>query len=84
MADVQFNDNYGYNQNYGQQKVPKLVGWVMKTGLAKDVRRANMILIGIAIVAVVLAFMVYPRSAPIPDASDFQDLPPGAEEFIPQ
>ena len=61
MADVQFeeqNDSY-YSQRAQAQKQTVLTGLVIKLGLAKDQKGANVVFAVITVLSLVLAVWVY-------------------------
>jgi hypothetical protein len=70
MSDVQFNEE-NVNTGHGRilysrfettDQTPKMVGLIMKFGLAKDESRANYILIGIIVVCwIVFAYFIFFR-----------------------
>ncbi|GMQ95542.1 MAG: hypothetical protein BMS9Abin13_662 [Patescibacteria group bacterium] len=62
MSDVEFNpEERGFegSTQWDTAKKPALVSLMIKIGLAKDVRGANYVLIGIAVLALVGSIMVF-------------------------
>jgi len=59
MSDVQFEEgNFQGRFAPVSSQPPTLVKFVLKTGLVKDDKQANYVLIGIAVVAVISTFFV--------------------------
>ena len=59
MADVQFEEN-NFEGRFSpvSSQPPVLVRFILKTGLVKDEKQANYVLIGIAVVAVISAIFI--------------------------
>ena len=85
-------EKYGASNTYTPVKTPTMVKWVMKTGMVKDEKQANIVLISIAIIFFVITFATMtdlggPKTQPtyledIPE--DVRaDLPPEILETIP-
>ncbi|MDP3996414.1 MAG: hypothetical protein Q8P86_01820 [bacterium] len=86
MPNVEFNDENQYTpmQSMGTGSVSGLTGWLIKIGVAKDVTGANKILLGIAVVSLIVAVVVFwrttrsPELIPItPEPGLGQDIPGG-------
>lgn len=59
MANVEFpEEQYNRGTEFEAPKTPTMVKWVMKTGLVKDERQANIVLVGIAILFFALTWWV--------------------------
>jgi len=60
MPDVQFEEQNFRDPRYMsvQNKTPKMVGFLLRMGWAKNDKQANYILIGISICAFALTFIV--------------------------
>lgn len=58
--DIQFNpEDKNFNtSHHAVYKPSKMVGWVLKTGIAKDEQRATYVLMGISIISFILTIVV--------------------------
>lgn len=66
MTDLQFDTEQEYTSQYTVPTQPLFVRWVLATGIVKDEKQAQYVLIGVAIVAILLAVWLYPsRHAPV-------------------
>ena len=81
--------------DYVVKKTPTMVKWVMKTGIAKDEKQANIILIVIAILFLALSLYIFANTGSnqkgtagalyiedIPE-EELKDIPPEILETIP-
>lgn len=69
MNDMQFGDNqFQSNQIYQAPDEKGMVGFLIRKGIAKDAKTANIILLAFAIVCFAITFWTFPRneSAPAP------------------
>ncbi len=69
MNDMQFGDNqFQSNQIYQAPEEKGMVGFLIRKGIAKDAKTANIILLAFAIVCFAITFWTFPRneSAPAP------------------
>lgn len=76
MNNLQFDDKdekIGYNYTPNSQK--GMVGWLMKKGIAKTQKSAEIILIIATIIIFALSIMVFARRSPAGNTfnDDFQD-----------
>lgn len=51
-------EKYGADNTYTPTKTPTMIKWVMKTGVVKDEKQANIVLISIAVVFFVITFFM--------------------------
>jgi hypothetical protein len=56
MSDIQFDNNYGASQG-GSSDVPGLTGWLIKKGIAKNRKSAEMIMLIFAIAGIIFSFI---------------------------
>lgn len=70
MNDMQFGDNqFQSNQIYQAPDEKGMVGFLIRKGIAKDAKTANIILLAFAIVCFAITFWTFPRNeeaAPAP------------------
>lgn len=67
MVNVQFDENQFQShslQNYQVNKPTWLTGLVIRTGLAKDTKTAQLILFGITIICIVTATIIFMSTGP--------------------
>ena len=59
MPDIQFEEEQQFTRSEAPRPTPKLVAWVLRMGLAKSEQGANIVLVIVAVIAAVLAFLVF-------------------------
>ncbi len=70
--------------NYTPNKTSTMVKWVMKTGLVKDEKQANIVLVGVAVLFFVVSFIVmsdFGGSKPQP--TYIEDIPEDIRATLP-
>lgn len=85
MNNVEFTDEKDNKDNlFEEPKTPNMVRWVMKTGLVKDERQANIALIVIAVMFFVLTWVfIAGGNNTTPQATYLEDIPVDVLETIP-
>lgn len=69
MPDVSFQEEEEWQQRFvPPPKNSRLIELVMKTGITKDPKQANYILIGLAVVVFLVSFFVFARAISGPGA----------------
>ena len=88
-------EKFGNNDNYVIKKTPTMVKWVIKIGIVKDEKQANIVLIILAVIFLGLAVYIFANTGSKPTATagvlyredlseeDLQNLPPEILESIP-
>ncbi len=70
--------------NYTSKKTPTMVKWVMKTGLVKDKKQANIVLVGIAVLFFVITLvMMADLGSPKPQPTYIEDIPEDIRATLP-
>jgi hypothetical protein len=76
MADIRFESDTDFDVRRLQQKSRfDLIGMVVRTGFAKNRQQASYVLLGVAVVAAIIAFVFWPSGRgdapppPNPDAA---------------
>jgi hypothetical protein len=54
MSDIQFDNNYGMDQG-GSSDVPGMTGWLIKKGIAKNRKSAEMMMLVFAIAGIIFS-----------------------------
>jgi len=79
MSDIQFNETPGINRPVMRKKEGGLEKMLIEKGIAKDKKQAEMILIGVAVLAFALTAMVLMTqmspSAPSGTDAVYEDVP---------
>ncbi len=62
MSNIQFDEGqFRSNQSYQSPDEKGMVGWLIKKGVAKDAKTANIILVVFAIICFVVTFWTFPK-----------------------
>lgn len=70
--------------DYTSQKTPTMVKWIMKTGLTKDEKQANIVLIGVAVLFFIITFvMMTDFGSPKPQPTYLEDIPEDIRATLP-
>jgi len=61
MSKIEFEEdkNMLYSRFEASSKVPKIIEFVVKTGIAKDANQANMVLLGIVVLIVLVSLFLF-------------------------
>ena len=77
-------EKYGTGDTYTPTKTPTMVKWVMKTGVVKDEKQANIVLVGIAIVFFAITFFTMTDlGGPKTQPTYLEDIPEDVRADLP-
>jgi type IV secretory pathway component VirB8 len=86
MDNVEFpeEEKIENTNGYEEPKVPMMVALVMKTGLIKNEKQANFVLVGVAVVFLVLAVSIIFGMRPVKKTPTYiEDIPAEIRETLP-
>lgn len=81
MSQVTFNEEDGQGKSQRKKQEPKtpnskLADYLIARGFAKDAKQANMVLLGIAVVALIFAGVIAFQGKKSPVYNHVQNIPP--------
>lgn len=82
MDNMQFGDNqFQANQIYQAPEEKGMVGFLIRKGMAKDAKTANIILVIFAIICFALTYLTFPKSNNTPAPTPITEEPIPGEEL---
>lgn len=79
MADVTFEEKFEQPRSLAAPQARGITGWVVRTGLAKDGKGAERVMIGVALIAIVAAIAIFVMS----NIGTVYEAPPIADGALP-
>lgn len=70
MSDVSFNEEPVASAYSGAAKKPALIRMVLATKIVETDKQAEYVLIGVAVLAIILMIVIWPKGRQVPDQSE--------------
>ena len=85
MSNVEFpGEKYNQGAEFEVPKESTMVKWVMKSGLVRDEKQANMVLLGVAVVFFALTWwLISGGNTPAPQPTYLEDIPADIRATLP-